>query len=311
MIIEDKKEISEPVSNTKIKTVGAVVLLILMVASCIAGIYAKAAVSAGLFVFAGTCAIALHILLTFFKFWKQHPWKAAFTPGIIFLIWLPAIFGISKLRSGYEKGLLAREGMVTYGRVTEVFKERSGRRWNKYKLVARLEFHAGHKILSRTTGNPGHYLNVDDTIELVYAATDPDVFRVVAVKKFKAPYLQGKTSQVYQPVLGNVLAQPPVTKINSPPQFKGGMEGFAKYLRNALQYPAEAYDKHVAGKVYLSFVIQEDGSVADVVVVRGLGYGCDEAAVKAIRNSPAWLPGIQNGKAVRVKYNLPVSFSMQ
>jgi len=299
MIIEDKKEISEPFSNTKIKTIGVVVLMILMIASCIAGIYAKATVSAGLFVFAGICAIALHILLTFFKLWKQHPWKAAFTPGVIFLIWLPAIFGISKLRSGYEKGLLVREGMTTYGRVTEVFKKRSGRRWNKYKLVAKLEFYANHKILSRTTDNPGHYLNVDDTVELVYAATDPDVFRVAAVKKFKPAYLLGDAGQAYQ------------SKIDSPPQFKGGMEGFAKYLRDALQYPTEAYDKHVAGKVYLSFVIQEDGSVADVVVVQGLGYGCDEAAVKAIRNSPAWMPGIQNGKAVRVKYNLPVSFSMQ
>ncbi|WP_285054475.1 hypothetical protein [Pedobacter ginsengisoli] len=190
MIIEDKKEISKPVSNTKTKTIGAVVLLILMIASCITGIYAKVIVSAGFFVFAGTCAIALHILLTFFKLWNQHPWKAAFTPGIVFLIWLPAIFGISKLRSGYEKGLLAREGMTTYGRVTEVFKKRSGRRWNKYKLVARLEFHANHKILSKTIGNPAHYLNVDDTIELIYAVTDPDIFRVVAVKKFKPAYLQ-------------------------------------------------------------------------------------------------------------------------
>lgn len=98
--------------------------------------------------------------------------------------------------------------------------------------------------------------------------------------------------------------------LESPPMFKGGMEGFGNYLRSNLVYPKAAQEKGTSGKVLLSFVVEKDGSITDVIVERGIGDGCDEAAAKVIRNSPRWIPGKINGNAVRVKYNIPLSFGL-
>lgn len=96
----------------------------------------------------------------------------------------------------------------------------------------------------------------------------------------------------------------------SPPEFKGGMPGFAEYLKNNLVYPANARENGTAGRVVLSFTVEKDGSITDVKVLQGIGDGCDEAAVTVIQNSPAWKPGVQEGKAVRVKYTIPIVFSL-
>jgi protein TonB len=64
------------------------------------------------------------------------------------------------------------------------------------------------------------------------------------------------------------------------------------------------------GRVILTFVVERDGSLTDIKVVRGIGSGCDEEAVRALKASPKWKPGIQNGKPVRVQYSVPVAFSL-
>ena len=95
------------------------------------------------------------------------------------------------------------------------------------------------------------------------------------------------------------------------PQFKGGMHGFAAYLKENLVYPKQAQRNGTSGKVILSFVVEKDGSITDVTVVEGIGDGCDEAAVKALKKSPKWLPGVQDGRPVRVKYNIPLAFGLK
>lgn len=94
------------------------------------------------------------------------------------------------------------------------------------------------------------------------------------------------------------------------PSFPGGMDKFYGYLRKTVKYPPMAQENNIQGKVFLSFVVEKDGSLTDIKVERKLGGGTDEEAVRVLRASPKWIPGIQNGKKVRVKYNIPISFTL-
>jgi len=92
---------------------------------------------------------------------------------------------------------------------------------------------------------------------------------------------------------------------------KGGMAAFYKYVGSKLKYPPQANRMGVEGKVYVEFVINRDGTIVDVKVVRGIGAGCDEEAIRVVEGSPAWNPGKQRGKPVRQKYTLPIQFKLQ
>ena len=94
------------------------------------------------------------------------------------------------------------------------------------------------------------------------------------------------------------------------PEFPGGMSALMQYLEANLWYPKEAKDNHVFGTVYVSFVVECDGSVKNVRVLRGVSKALDEAAVEVISNMPKWSPGMAGGVPVRVSYNLPVRFTL-
>lgn len=94
------------------------------------------------------------------------------------------------------------------------------------------------------------------------------------------------------------------------PEFPGGMAAWAKFIQRNLRYPAMAQDANVQGKVYLSFVVEKDGSITDVNVLRGIGAGCDEEAMRVIKKSPKWKAGLQNNQTVRVRYTMPISYTL-
>jgi len=94
------------------------------------------------------------------------------------------------------------------------------------------------------------------------------------------------------------------------PVFKGGMQKFYRYVGANVVYPRIAYKNKVTGKVFLSFVIEKDGTVADVKVSRGVSKEIDEEAVRVLSRSPKWVSGKHHGIPVRVKYNIPLSFSL-
>ncbi|MEJ7557261.1 MAG: M56 family metallopeptidase [Pedobacter sp.] len=98
--------------------------------------------------------------------------------------------------------------------------------------------------------------------------------------------------------------------LEAQPTFPGGMANFYNYLKQNVKYPAEAKANKVEGKVFLSFIVEKDGSLMDIKVDRKLGGGTDEEAVRVLTASPNWNPGVQNGNVVRVKYNIPISFSL-
>ena len=92
------------------------------------------------------------------------------------------------------------------------------------------------------------------------------------------------------------------------PTFPGGSVAFQKFLRDKLHYPEEALRKNLSGKVHVSFVVDEQGHILDPKVVRGLGSGLDEEALRLVRIMPWWTPGRVQGKPVRVAYTLPIVF---
>lgn len=101
------------------------------------------------------------------------------------------------------------------------------------------------------------------------------------------------------------------TVVEEPPVFPGGDEAKSTYLANALVYPESAKKNGAEGTVYVTFVVEKDGKVSSAQVLRGIGYGCDEAALNAVISMPAWKPGMQRGKPVRVRFNMPIKFSLE
>ena len=94
------------------------------------------------------------------------------------------------------------------------------------------------------------------------------------------------------------------------PQFPGGEKALMEYMAKNLTYPQEARDKGIDGRVFVGMVIEKDGSVSNVKVLRGIGSGCDEEAVRVIKSMPKWKPGMQDGKPVRVSYQIPINFKL-
>ncbi len=93
-------------------------------------------------------------------------------------------------------------------------------------------------------------------------------------------------------------------------EFPGGMDSMYAYIGENLKYPELAKEKGIEGRVFVSFIIEKDGSISNVKILRGIGGGCEEAAVEMIKNMPRWKPGKQRGKPVRFQFTLPIKFEL-
>lgn len=94
------------------------------------------------------------------------------------------------------------------------------------------------------------------------------------------------------------------------PQFPGGQKALLEYLHKSVRYPQIALENGIQGKVVLKFVVNADGTVGDVTILRGIDRTLDEEAIRVVKAMPKWSPGRQNGKAVRVYYNVPIDFKI-
>jgi protein TonB len=101
------------------------------------------------------------------------------------------------------------------------------------------------------------------------------------------------------------------TIVEEMPAFPGGEAERNKFLAENIQYPQQATENGIQGTVYVSFVVDSKGNVTDVKILRGIGGGCDEEALRVVRMMPKWHPGKQNGKNVRVLFNMPIYFKLQ
>jgi TonB family protein len=204
-------------------------------------------------------------------------------------------------------------------------------------------YSAKHYVSSK--GNPGSQIGVDYTILLCndstgkalltdsngyYLGYDNDFKRVEeegAVKSglkdgewkgseetkagifsFTEKYQDGKLLAGHA-VTGNGEAYD-YTVREKEPQFKGGLDALYRYLGNHIIYPEEARKRGIQGRVILKFVVEKDGSITDITVLKSPANDLAEEAVNVLKRSPKWMPGMQRGRAVRVQYTLPVNFSL-
>ena len=102
-----------------------------------------------------------------------------------------------------------------------------------------------------------------------------------------------------------------IEKAEVMPQFPGGDQAMMDFVAKNVQYPEEAKEKEISGRVMVGFIVEKDGSISDVKVVKGIGGGCDEEAVRVVKAMPKWKPGKEKGKPVRVSYMMPFTFKLQ
>ena len=120
--------------------------------------------------------------------------------------------------------------------------------------------------------------------------------------------------QAYVPVMTEEepapVAEEIFTFVEEYPEFPGGDKALREYILNNIKYPEVARTSGITGTVYVQFVVEKDGSISDVKVVRGIGGGCDEEAVRVVKSMPRWKPGKQRGQPVRVYFTLPIEFKL-
>ena len=142
---------------------------------------------------------------------------------------------------------------------------------------------------------------VEDDVEVEDIEINADVDQNEVIEEYVAPEV----------VEEEIEEAEIFTVVEEMPEFPGGMAKLADYLAKNIKYPQLARESGIQGRVFINFVVENDGSVTNVKVMRSLGGGCDEEAVRVVKSMPKWKPGKQRGKPVRVSYNLPVNFKLQ
>lgn len=140
-------------------------------------------------------------------------------------------------------------------------------------------------------------VKIEDKIEVNF---DVDVKETTVIKEIvisDVPIIEEKVDAIFDVV---------ETQPNPP----GGMSAWNQYLNKNLKYPTQARRMGVEGNVILVFVVNTDGSIQDVEILRGIGGGCDEEAVRVVSGAPKWEPGKQRGRAVRTRMRLPIRFKL-
>ena len=108
-----------------------------------------------------------------------------------------------------------------------------------------------------------------------------------------------------------IVEQELIHVVENMPEYPGGFDALLDFINGNLEYPQEAKDAEIEGKVFVSFIVEKDGSLSSIKLLRGIGYGCDEAAMDVVRKMPKWKPATQRGKPVRMQYQFPVNFKLE
>lgn len=107
-----------------------------------------------------------------------------------------------------------------------------------------------------------------------------------------------------------VIDDTPFVVVEQMPVFPGGEAALMQYLGKKTKYPQRAREAGISGTVYVTFIIEADGRVSSIGILREVAGGCTEEAIRVVSEMPRWVPGKQRGKAVRVQMNLPISFRL-
>ena len=142
---------------------------------------------------------------------------------------------------------------------------------------------------------------VEDDVEVDDVDINAEVDQNEVIEEYVAPEVEEE----------DVVEAEVFTIVEEMPEYPGGLNKLTDYLTKNIKYPQMARESGIQGRVFVNFVVEPDGSVSNINVMRSLGGGCDEEAVRVVKNMPKWKPGRQRGKAVRVSYILPIMFKLQ
>lgn len=132
---------------------------------------------------------------------------------------------------------------------------------------------------------------------------DVDVDQKTEIEAYVPPVSVGEEEEVAEQEIFIV--------VEDAPQYPGGDEARIRFLNDNIRYPQMARESGIQGTVYITFVVERDGSITDVRILRPIGGGCDEEAIRVIKAMPKWTPGKQRGRPVRVQFNMPIRFTLQ
>jgi TonB family protein len=172
------------------------------------------------------------------------------------------------------------------------------------EIVVKEIYKEGRMKKGIATGNPSKRYNESKfRHNLFYPGSFENVegFKVGACTKVDYPYIAGLPGKPYEAIFQ-------IVEKNA--TYPGGVPAFYNTLQKTMTYPVQAQRMGLEGKVFVEFVIDEEGNITDVQVLRGIGGGCDEEAVRVIKNSGKWIPGEQRGQKVRQRMVLPITFSL-
>ena len=144
---------------------------------------------------------------------------------------------------------------------------------------------------------------VEDDVEVedIELNAEVDQDEVIEEYVYEAPEIEEEDIQEEEVFLS----------VEENPEFPGGPAKLLEYVQKNLKYPMMARESDIQGRVFVGFVVEKDGSITNVKVMRGIGGGCDEEAVRVVQSLPKFKPGKQRGNPVRVAYTLPIVFKLQ
>ena len=142
---------------------------------------------------------------------------------------------------------------------------------------------------------------VQDDVEVEDIEINAEVDQTEVIEEYVAPEVEEE----------EVVEQEIFQIVEEMPAYPGGDQKMMEYIAKNIKYPQIARESGIQGRVFVGFVVEPDGSVSNVKLLRGIGGGCDEEAMRVIKSMPKWKPGKQRGKAVRVSYQIPVMFRLQ
>ncbi len=141
-------------------------------------------------------------------------------------------------------------------------------------------------------------VKIDNEIDIEDSEADDETIIDVDPVVVEAPKEKEKPDKIF-------------TIVEEKPEFPGGYAALQMWLKDHVKYPTIAQENGVQGKVYVKFVVNKDGSIVNVEILRGVDLSLDKEAVRVVKSMPKWKPGKQRGKPVRVSYNVPINFVLQ
>ena len=128
------------------------------------------------------------------------------------------------------------------------------------------------------------------------------LFIILSLAVFTGNFAIAQSSKTDETIYAQVDVQP---------EFTGGIKEMYGYIGKSLRYPKQAVEANITGKVFAKMVIEKDGSVQDVTILKGIGFGCDEEVQRILKAMPKWTAGKIGGKNVRTSFTMPIMFALE